>query len=317
MSRIRTRRANHSKIEINGELLTPKEATKKYATVSYKTVSRRLSHGWDPVQAILLPRHSERTLDLPIVTTPIIRPNDQIGKIVQGFQILKRIPYVKGQHKDPYWEVQCLCCGERFFKNSNMLSKLSTPYCLDCTVRNRKPEVDFNKKSCSTYCGMMDRCFNPNNVAYKNYGARGISVCDEWTVPKEGLAAYRSWILSQEGGLHKFMNLHYHIDRRDNDKGYSPENCQLIPLKENNRNKRNNVWVEMSPNEILCFTDAVNKYAKASRSTVTGRLLKDFTLLEAILLPPLWCTLETVRKLNITHPVTTTLQEDLERLELA
>jgi len=75
---------------------------------------------------------------------------------------------------------------------------------------------------------MKRRILNSNHKAYKNYGGRGITICDEWLE----FIPFRDWSLNngyQEG---------LEIDRENNDKGYCPENCRWVTRKENMRNMR-------------------------------------------------------------------------------
>ena len=78
---------------------------------------------------------------------------------------------------------------------------------------------------------MMHRCENPNDVNYKHYGARGISVCSEW---RSSFIPFRDWALASgySNGLE--------IDRIDVNKGYSPDNCRWVTHTENENNKRDN-----------------------------------------------------------------------------
>ena len=81
---------------------------------------------------------------------------------------------------------------------------------------------------------MKSRCSNPTKGNYNEYGGRGIKVCEEWV---HDFAAFRDWALAN--GYDDTLT----IDRIDNDKGYSPDNCRWASRLEQNRNQRTNHMV--------------------------------------------------------------------------
>ena len=78
---------------------------------------------------------------------------------------------------------------------------------------------------------MRQRCYNPRTREYANYGGRGITVCDEWR-ERGQFVAFRDWALAN--GWKKGLD----IDRKDNSKGYSPDNCRFVSRKANLNNRR-------------------------------------------------------------------------------
>ena len=80
---------------------------------------------------------------------------------------------------------------------------------------------------------MRNRCLNPNAKQFADYGGRGITICARW----DSYAAFEADMGERPPG--------YSLDRIDNEKGYSPENCRWADKKTQQRNQRRAVFVEV------------------------------------------------------------------------
>ncbi len=78
------------------------------------------------------------------------------------------------------------------------------------------------------WAGIIRRCHQPKSNKYSTYGARGISVCDQW---RESYTEFKNW--ANQNGFSKGLQ----IDRINNSLGYSPENCRFVTPKQNCLNR--------------------------------------------------------------------------------
>lgn len=81
--------------------------------------------------------------------------------------------------------------------------------------------------------GIKERCTNPAATNFKWYGGRGITLCNEWN----NFCSFYDWAINH--GWKEGLS----IDRIDNSKGYSPDNCRFISHREQCRNRRSNVLI--------------------------------------------------------------------------
>jgi len=98
----------------------------------------------------------------------------------------------------------------------------------------------------ATWRGMWRRCTDKSNNSYKNYGARGITVCDEW----RDFERFIHDMGAKPDG--------YTLDRIDNNAGYSRENCKWSTWKSQHRNRRNNRMVEHE-GRMFCVAELAEK----------------------------------------------------------
>lgn len=150
---------------------------------------------------------------------------------------LDHIKY-EGIHKRPYWNVVCDCGKSKIIDARSLRSGTRSCGCLRSELaRERSYKGYEHRKLLYGVLKMaLERCYEPSSKFYRNYGARGITVCDEWR-GNSGLDNFVRW--ASQNGYKPGLTL----DRIDNDKGYSPENCQWATRKWQSNNKRNNVYI--------------------------------------------------------------------------
>ena len=142
-----------------------------------------------------------------------------------------------------FWCAGCLQEIERQLNNGKRQK-----YCGSAQCVGKKGNFKHGSKGTKIYniwVNMKDRCSNLKHVYYKDYGNRGITVCDEWLDKGTGFIKFRDWALNN--GYKEGLQ----INRINNDGNYEPSNCNFVPSEENMRNRRGQKIknIEMS-NEI-------------------------------------------------------------------
>ena len=148
--------------------------------------------------------------------------------------------YYKRLYHHYFYRCRCDCGNEKAVRLSDLLS--GRVRSCGCYRKSLLKEIGsqggyvhggHGTRLYNIWSEIHSRCDNPNCPAYKNYGGRGIRVCDEWS----SFIPFRDWALSN--GYAKNLS----IDRKDNDGDYSPDNCRWVTMEEQGKNRRNNVYI--------------------------------------------------------------------------
>ena len=152
-------------------------------------------------------------------------------------------------------KVKCLCdCGNTTIIDYANLQNGHTKSCGCLSISLIKTQSLTHGKSKSkeykSYRKMLERCNDLNDISYKNYGGRGIKVCDSWSESFENF--YKDM-----GDMP--TDAKYSLDRIDPNGNYEPANCRWADYKLQGRNRTNNHWIEYKGKKMV-LQDWVNLF---------------------------------------------------------
>ncbi|MEH7181090.1 hypothetical protein V7108_24985 [Neobacillus vireti] len=148
-----------------------------------------------------------------------------------------RLTVLKKAERTGYWECHCSCGTHKTIIGYNLLKGIAN----SCGCISRERLIERNKANSThnmrntrlyhIWDTMKARCLRPNSKDYKNYGARGITICEEW---RNQFEAFYMWAMDYG------YEPHLTLDRVDVNGKYEPTNCRWATTKEQGNNTRFN-----------------------------------------------------------------------------
>lgn len=193
------------------------------------------------------------------------------------FGRLTVIKFIKRENYKTYWE--CLCeCGNKIITTQNNLQTGSTKSC-GCLFKegnNKKMNLSHSRLY-HIWRNMKARCYQKSSPSYKNYGGKGITVCDEWL---NDFMPFYNWAMAN--GYKEELTL----DRINVNGNYEPSNCRWATHKEQNNNTTRNVYITF--NGLTLTRNQWAEKAGINKNTLKHRLTNKWnkwTIEDALTIP--------------------------------
>lgn len=194
-----------------------------------------------------------------------LRANDLTGKTFNQLTFLNR---TDNAGKNTMWAVQCKCGTIKSMQPAAVTS--GKVISCGCYIKKQKTIHGHSKHPLySTWKHMISRCHNPLDRAFKNYGARGISVCDAW---RNSFLAFVNDMGDKPSD--------YEIDRKDNNGNYCKENCHWVSPEINSNNRRSSVKLTFDGKTLSIMQ--WSRLTGINRTTISARLASRWPIHKAL-----------------------------------
>lgn len=193
-----------------------------------------------------------------------------IGDKFSRWTVIWKLPSVDGQAA-----IECRCeCGTVKQVRAHALRSGRSASCgclrKEIVAANNFKHGGRDSLLYRVWANMIQRCENPRTEEFKNYGGRGIKVCDAWHDYAQFLSDMGA---TYQQGLE--------IDRKNNDGDYEPSNCRWVTRKVNGRNQRRSIRVERN-GSMVSLRDLADLYSIRSNTAYSRYKLKGWTLRQSL-----------------------------------
>ena len=156
---------------------------------------------------------------------------DMTGQKIGHWTVIKRVENYK--NGTAQWLCKCDCGNTSIIFGSKLRSGKAKG-CIHCA---QKTHGFGGTRIYNTYCNMKKRCYFSGSINFKDYGGRGITICNEWL---EDFMNFYNWAMAN--GYDDSLT----IDRIDVNGNYEPSNCRWVTAPQQRRNKRTNHYITIN-----------------------------------------------------------------------
>ena len=166
-----------------------------------------------------------------------------VGKKFGSWEVISLLK--EKTHSELTWECKCECGKIRKVRSSYLIKGRSKS--CGCKRQNHKTHGMTASRIYRIWSNMHSRCNNPKVKSYSDYGAKGIKVCEEWSI-------FENFFNDMSDGYSDNLT----IERIDNSKGYCKENCKWITREFQAFNRTNSVIIEYN-GDRYCLAELAKK----------------------------------------------------------
>lgn len=195
----------------------------------------------------------------------------------QKYGRLFALNYSHTENSKRYWTFRCDCGAISTKRVADVTQgKTRSCGCFDKETRSSRAKTHglTNTQLHTVWLKIRSRCNSRSDKAYPQYGGRGIALCERWN----DFENFRSDMGERPSDKHS-------IERIDNNKGYSPDNCRWATADEQNRNTRQNRWITFQRRKYIISDLA--RHLGVDRKTLQHRVESGWTEAELSLPPDL------------------------------
>lgn len=187
--------------------------------------------------------------------------------------------FIKKPKSTRLWPVQCDCGSPPMFVNVSKLKmrRETDTGCFYCQksrlIHDVSKKSGVGYKTYLSYMAMKQRCLNPKNEEFYNYGGRGITICDRW------LESFANFI--EDMGYRPVGPERKTLDRIDSNGNYEPANCRWATDIEQGQNKRDCKAITVRGVDYPSTAEAIRAYS-VKAATYYGRIKRGLTIEQAL-----------------------------------